>query len=135
MYLKTGVDYRKPDETTPPCQDGNTTDCVMGGFAAAYFQVPDKSDLTLELHVKVPGEADLSHSWDIQTADAGSGDAQARIAFLYQNHSEYLKKWRTGSLSDNTKFTNAWFNEKFVDKELTIHDIDSSNFKPNLETN
>jgi len=134
MYLKTGGDYRKPDKTIPPCQDGNTSNCVTGGFAAAYFQVPEKSDVTVELNVKVPGEAALSHSWDIETADAGSGDAQAWINFLYQNHSEYLRKW-TGFASDNLRFTRALEDEKFAVKELTIHDLDSSNFRPNLETN
>ena len=41
---------------------------------------------------------------------------------------------RTGYGSDN-KFVFAGHDEKFVNKELTIHDLDSSNFKPNLETN
>ncbi|CAE7823829.1 unnamed protein product, partial [Symbiodinium sp. CCMP2456] len=128
-------DYYKPNETIPSCKDGNTTDCVKSGFAVAFFEVPEKSVLTVKLKVQVPGEADLKRSWLVETADAGSGDAQARIAFLYQNHSEYQKKWRTGGGSDNTKFTYASEDEKFVNKELTIHDIDSSNFKPNLETN
>ncbi|CAE7865026.1 unnamed protein product [Symbiodinium necroappetens] len=134
LLEKEGHAYHKPSETIPSCKDGNTTDCVKSGFAVAFFEVPEKSILTVELEVKVPGEADITRSWLVETADAGSGDAQARIAFLYQNHSEYQKKWRTGS-SDNTNFADANQSEKFVNKELTIHDLDSSNFKPNLETN
>ena len=58
------------------------------------FQVPEKSILTVKLKVKVPGEEDIKRSWLVETADSGSGDAQARIAFLYQTHSEYQKQWR-----------------------------------------
>mmetsp|Transcript_42303 Transcript_42303/g.88389 ORF Transcript_42303/g.88389 Transcript_42303/m.88389 type:complete len:222 (-) Transcript_42303:106-771(-) len=65
----------KPDENILSCTDGSTTDCVNGGFAVAYFEVPEKSKLMAKLKVKVPGEADLAGSWLIETADSGSGDA------------------------------------------------------------
>ncbi|CAE7644342.1 unnamed protein product [Symbiodinium microadriaticum] len=99
MNLLEKEDYDTPNETIPSCKDGNTTDCVKSGFAVAFFEVAEKSILTVKLEVKVPGEADIKRSWLVETADAGSGDAQARIAFLYQNHSEYQKKWRPLDLS------------------------------------
>ena len=95
MYLKSSTgDYFDAAEKIPPCwATSNMSHCVKGGFAAAYFRIPEKSVLRVQLTVSSPGDADISHEWDIETADVGSGDVQARILFLKQNHSEYQQQW------------------------------------------
>ncbi|CAE7446296.1 unnamed protein product [Symbiodinium natans] len=134
LYLKSATGYLDRSETIPPCMGAGISDCVEGGFAAAYFQVPENSHLTVQLKVSLAGEDDISHDWDIETADAGSGDAQARILFLSQNHTEYEKKWLSSEMG-RRQFAYANEQEKFSAKELTIFDLDSSAFKPDLERN
>jgi len=119
-----------PTETIPPCNGTNTTDCVLGGMAYAYSALPNHTSLKLHFHLKVPQQPLHSEDCDIQTADASSGDAQAKILFLNNmNHSEYKEKWTS------SKFVFAQQEEKFVSQELTIFDLEASDLTPKLETN
>lgn len=102
-------------------------------MAYAYSALPNHTSLKLHFHLKVPGQQPASYSedCDIQTADASSGDTQAKILFLHKmNHSEYKGKW-----SNPEKFVFAKQEEKFVSQELTIFDLEASDLTPKLETN
>ena len=101
-------------------------------MAYAYSALPNHTSLKLHFYLKVPGQQPWhSEDCDIQTADASSGDAQAKILFLNKmNHSEYKGKW-----SNPEKFVFAKQEEKFVSQELTIFDLEASDLTPKLETN
>lgn len=100
-------------------------------MAYAYSALRNHTSLKLHFHLKVPQQPWHSEDCDIQTADASSGDAQAKILFLNKmNHSEYKGKW-----SNPEKFVFAKQEEKFVSQELTIFDLEASDLTPKLETN
>ncbi|CAJ1431199.1 unnamed protein product [Effrenium voratum] len=96
---------------------------LRDGALVAFHDLPPESALTLDLGLN----SSTTMSWGIRTADATSGDVQARIMFLPENFSS--------SNVTERDFLRQEKGKKFIAKELTIFDMNFASLQPELAVN